>query len=598
MVRANYKFSNDKSAIDRLVKKYPQCSDAIEAAIRDARFARENFADDPKRLSGWAHNFCCPKCASQMIMDIKMPYNPPNVFTCPNCGEKASSVDHDEAWVYFYRSIFGSYMHSLAVSALLGDMQSRDFMIRYMDFYADNYESFPVHGKHAGKGKIMEQALDEAVWIIDVLSALAAVDELIPKDKKDEWMNKLLRPITELIMPQSNSIHNIPTWLKCAVGVIGIYGGDDGLLDYALNSEFGIRNQIARGFTDDGIWYEGSMTYHFYTVSALTGFFSFYATRVPDDEIFNTYAKMFTVPIILSANGRTMPAINDGWYSKNSGMNAHLVPGRICDDKELMAFNDASIADNPAQLISAKALLFAYVEDDVEVFSSTRLAVVKKPFHILFKSGVLSTSHRHIDALSIRISPFSDDIGTPGYGHILTKQFYRFIAAHNTVAVDLAQPDGVPSTRMERIENGALAVVEPGTWADLECAERSLTVDGDSVIDLTRLKAPTSHTYDWIFHSIGRAEYSSEAEAEVESLGDKMGYSYFEDIKKMKPAPSFTASFTVEGEGTLTLTVPSTDSIEVYVAKSPDNPADNKRNTVILRRVAKEAEFKVIFTRK
>ena len=61
---------------------------------------------------------------------------------------------------------------------------------------------------------------------------------------------------------------------------------------------------------------------------------------------------------------------------------------------------------------------------------------------------------------------------------------------------------------------------------------------------------------------------------------------------------SFSASFTLDNGETLTLTVPSTEGLQVYTAKSPDNPADKKRSTVILRRRANSAAFSVKFTRK
>jgi hypothetical protein len=205
----------------------------------------------------------------------------------------------------------------------------------------------------------------------------------------------------------------------------------------------------------------------------------------------------------------------------------------------------------------------------------------------------------HHDALSIIMAPFSDDLGTPGYGHELTKRFYRFIAGHNAIGVDQTQPAGVPQTTMEKIDGGARASVLAGTWADLTVAERTLTVDGESVVDVTELKAPTSHTYDWFFHSIGEASYSAEVGERVESLGeDTMGYAFIEDIRRMNTSGEFSATFTLESGETLTLTVPSTVGIEVYTAKTPDNPANFKRNTVILRRTAKEATFRVVFTRK
>ena len=594
MVRSDYKFSNSRADIERLIKKKPEFREVLDRAFADAKFARETFADSVDWVSGWGHNYCCPDCASQMIFDINMPYNPPNVFTCKRCGKTASSIDHDEAWVYYYRTRYVDYLHSCALSAIFGDKESLDFIIRFVDFYADNYEKFPVHGKHAGRGKITEQSLDEAVWAIGVITALKVCGDLIPEEKKTEWMDKLFRPMVELIMPQSNMIHNIQTWHKCSFGVIGIYFGDDELLDHALNSEFGLRNQIKEGFTADGIWYEGSMTYHNYTVSALSGFFAFYAEKNPEDKIFENYAKMNTTLIDLSFDGKHLPALNDGWYPVGL-MGVNLTANRVCDDKTLIDTYKELIEINPRQVMNVKGMLFLPLEDDVKLYADTRLAVIKRPFHVLFKAGVIARSHMHSDCLSVRISPFSDDLGTPGYGHELTKRFYRHIASHNSVAVDQGQPPLVPVTSMERVDGGVKAAV--CEWEDLTRADRTLTVEGESVCDVTVLSAPTEHTYDWFFHSIGKAEYSAEAECEVETLGeDKAGYAYITDIKKMKTNGTFKATFTLDNGDSLTLEVPSTEGIEVYTAKTPDNPADNKRSTVVLRRTAKEATFEVKFT--
>ena len=61
---------------------------------------------------------------------------------------------------------------------------------------------------------------------------------------------------------------------------------------------------------------------------------------------------------------------------------------------------------------------------------------------------------------------------------------------------------------------------------------------------------------------------------------------------------AFVATFTLDDGQSLTLTVKNTDGIEVYTAKTPDNPADKKRNTVMLRRKANNAEFSVSYNRK
>ena len=595
MVRKNYTFSNSSKGIAKLSRENAAYASALDLCFEAAKYAREHFADSADRLSGWAHNFTCTACASQMVFDSDTEYREGNVFTCPVCGERASSRDHDEAWVYYYRSKYATLAYSVAISAIMGDAVALDFLIRYVDFYADNYESFPVHGKHAGHGKIMEQALDEAVWAIDVLSALNACGDLIPCEKRTYWRDRLFLPLTELIIPQAKSIHNIPTWLMCAVGAIGIYFGDKELLTYALDSEFGLRNQMSKGFTKDGIWYEGSMTYHYYTASALSGFFSFYASVCPEDKIFDDYARIYTAPLALSHDGRSISALNDGWYPNVIPMS--LIAARVTGDERLLAINRTLISENPDSL-DAKVLLFAIHEPGAVLMADTRLAVVNHPFHAILKAGVLSTSHMHRDYLSTRISPFSDDLGTPGYGHVLTKEWYRFHPAHNAIGIDLAQPTGVAQTYMRETEDGVTAGVMSGEWADLELAERTLTVNGNRIEDLTELCAPTEHIYDWVFHSKGEAEYSCDINCEIASLGEINGYKYLTNIKKMQADGSFTAAFTLDGVGVLTLTVPNAEGIEIYTAKSPDNPANNMRNTVVLRRKAKDARFLAVFERK
>lgn len=596
MIRSDYTFSNSKAEIERLVKERPEFKKVLEEVLAEAKFAREHFRDRVEWLSGWWHNFCCPHCASLMIMDAEMPYNSPNVFTCSKCGKTASSTDLDEAWVYGYRSRYAKYAYSCAISAILGDTESLDYLIRYVDFYADNYDKFPIHGNHAGKAKVMEQHLDEAVWVLNVVTALMAVDHLIPAEKKLEWRDKLFVPMVELVVGGAASIHNICTWRMAAVGAIAVYCGDEKMLDYAVNSEFGIRNQLAQGFTADGIWQEGSVQYHNYTVSALSFFLAIYATVAPEDKIFDDYARVNTTLIDLLDEDFHLPAINDGWYPVGVP-EINLTANRLCTDRTLGEFYKKIIELEPVQVLNAKGLLFFAPEEKIKVLADTRLAVVKKPFHMIFKAGSITRIHTHQDCLSVILPPFSDDIGTPGYGHELVNLYYKRIVPHNSVAVDYQHPAGVPVTTMERIEDGVRATVT-SEWFNLTHAERSLTVEGDSVRDVTILEAPTNHIYDWFFHSIGKAEYSTTETEDVDSLGDQKGYQYITDIKRMKTDGSFKVTFTLDSGKALTLEIPSTEGIEVYTAKTPDNPADKKRNTIVLRRYAKDARFEAIFTRK
>ena len=136
---------------------------------REAHMAMSDFADLPEWRSGWGHDFVCPKCASQLHFDIHgTPYGDHSEYRCPSCGETVCGIGYDDAWVYYYRYEYAKMAEGVAVCAAGGDEAALAFLIRYVDFYADNYEGFPYHTKRtpggcAGMGKIMAQSLCEAV---------------------------------------------------------------------------------------------------------------------------------------------------------------------------------------------------------------------------------------------------------------------------------------------------------------------------------------------------------------------------------------------------------------------------------------------------
>ncbi|MBR2350534.1 MAG: hypothetical protein IKA67_00725, partial [Clostridia bacterium] len=77
MTNGKYTFSNGKNEILRLCRDKAY-GDALSRALSEAKYAREHFADRAEWISGWAHNFCCPECASQMTFDSDMAYGETN----------------------------------------------------------------------------------------------------------------------------------------------------------------------------------------------------------------------------------------------------------------------------------------------------------------------------------------------------------------------------------------------------------------------------------------------------------------------------------------------------------------------------------------
>lgn len=567
--------------------------DILVRAQEESRQLCASFRDQPDWVSGWTHEFACPDCAGMLQFDPDMAYNPPNTYTCPHCGKRLSETRFDEAWVSCYRTMAATKLESVAICAVMGDAQALSFLERFFDFYADHYAGFAVHGH--GNGKLMPQVLDEAVWCMQVLRGFYPCRTLFAAQKRKKWYEQLFTPLAQLInAPElQQTIHNHVLWHKCAVGAIAVCFEDDALLARTLDEKWGIREQVDKGFTQDGFWREGSVLYHYYALEALTGFCQFYADRCPNDPLVRGLECPYLKPLALSQDQWSLPSINDGWFP--------LTLERFADQ-----FHRAAAASGaeklyhqlerirercPQTMAVPRALLLDRVKQTMEIWAHTGLAIVHQPWLAILKSGVLTRSHMHRDYLSVQIPPFSVDLGTPGYGHPMYRGWYQLAAAHNTVAVDGAQPYQVLANHLEETEDGVCAVVDGG-WDGVLWASRTLTVQGEAIHDRTEMHCDGEHVIDWFFHADGEVQFSAEGES-CDALGGQDGYEYLTDVRRLH-ADTLAVSFTLENR-VLRLTIPAA-GMEVFTAQSPGNPSNRRRTTLILRQKGEKAAFEVTYS--
>ena len=231
------------------------------------------------------------------------------------------------------------------------------------------------------------------------------------------------------------------------------------------------------------------------------------------------------------------------------------------------------------------------IDSSVRFLFDGHLAVVQKPFPVILKSGSCTPSHMHRDYLSLLIPPFSVDLGTPGYGSKINDSWYRSSLCHNTISIDGEQPKKLLNTVVRKTKDGVEAIVKD--WPGITHISRRIATEGEAIKDVTIVKADGKHTIDWIFHSEGEAEYNLKG-IESDSLGK--GYEQFSDIQKIVFDKEFSASFRDNTHGSFTVRIPYMQECELYTARTPGNPADHKRNTLLLRAKCEAIRFEVIFS--
>lgn len=546
-----------------------------------------------------------------LIFDVNRDFKPGGEYVCERCGKKVSGRWIDGAWVAKYRYHYAANFESAAVMALLGDEDARQFMVRFLDFYAENYEGFPMHTyvHFCYRGKLMPQMLDEATWCSGVLRALYPCMGLFTKEQLSFWQNRLFKPIIDIITDPKHThcINNHEFKRMCTGGMYSLMFGDEAYR-YTIDGEYGIRDQIERGYTKEGFWFECSTTYHYFASDTFTYFCQILADKDPQNTLLDRLKAIYAVPMKISHDGWNIPSLNDGRYPANVSLYAdQIYRAAMCSGAKELTDQLDRISELAPERLDVPAVLLIENSDrkvseeakDVnknsavtEVLPGTKLAVIREPLFAVLKSGVVDESHRHDDCLNIIISPVSDDLGCLPYTHPMHPTWRCRAASHNTVAVNGTQPKAVIPTHVESTDSSISAVIDSG-WDGVTSAARTLTAVGDKLTDVTEVVLDKEGTVDWFFHLDWVTDITPRPGEQAE-LGEGEGYEHFKDVRRVV-GDRLTVHSEKDGYS-LTLDIPI-DGVEAFVAVSPSNPVCNFRTAVILRHRGKKARFEAEYSK-
>ncbi|MDR0450564.1 MAG: heparinase II/III family protein [Treponema sp.] len=574
---------------------------AWSAVRENAEWWMANFNDSAETPSGWWHNYYCPSCAAPLEFDRARPGS----YKCSACGAVAERTKLlDEAWVYYYRYDLSEALIDAAVAhRVTGEAGFADFVKNTILWYAERYSRFEEHGAWAGRGKVQGQSLDEAVWGVNLLRALK-ICSLDPFSEEGRRMYRdLFLPMARLVTAQSWGIHNIPLWHASFAAAAALFFDDKKLYQQSMGGDLGARRQVLEGFTADGIWYENSTGYHYYSLEAATYLAAFLkesGLEEEEAEFMNRVRDAYLVFPRLSFRDGSLPSFNDSSKSMKAMAEraAIYVAARLFPESAGELFSVVA-GETQNQNSRAKWLYSDPGEPrgaplKTEHLPANCIAILRTPdIEVFTKYGNLAASHSHPDALEICIPPFAMDPGNTGYGSPICRDWYRSTAAHCTFTVDgknqnstangsaetRAGPDGASSIRMEI--GGAFEGVR---------AIRSLKVAGNILEDELELFSDEEHTYDWFFHGAG--VFEAQGELVPASINEKEnGYSYLKDCHAWTGR---RCSWELRGKRLELDLEEIPQGAAAYVFKTQDNPAIETRRTILLRlRCAASRVFKI-----
>lgn len=618
-------------------------SPAFEAVIRRLRHDVKVFLAQPVAVpsepGGYYHDYFCPQHGIQLTFD---PTNP-HEHRCPVDGAIHRGASQDAAWRWSANNLLSQSAMNLAVLwRLEGNhshlAQATAILMGYAERYPDYLKALR---SVPNPGVATYTTLDESAWVLPLAWAFDLIRDSLAAEVMENITDRLLSLAADhLVQHHFRDIHNFSCWHNAAIGTLGLVLYRQDLIEFAIHGEFGFDAQLRDGVLADGLWYEGSFSYHFF---ALTAFLALakaaYFTPELDLRDRPALRAMLHAPIHCEYPDGSLPATNDCWYFTSlTGECCHGVPPAAAFYEIGYAwYGDAPFAqvlhrayvhgprDNLDALLFGKDTI---PSTEMERLPSTHLAssgyaILRSPIpviseagspaefdigaeeqrYLLLKYGSHGGGHGHPDKLSQvlyahgrRLSP---DLGTPGYGLDLVETWYRQTLSHNTVMIDgLTQPPATGRINNFRGE-GAFQVADAAVSWDEGLYEgvtmrRVLLARPDYFLDVFLVACDRTRRIDWIYRNIGACDVSLDLNplGAVNAEGD--GNKHISNARRAITDGDFAVRWQADGAG-LQLFVAGMPASEITAGTVPGNPPTDLHSIIVHRRRAVETAYISVF---
>ena len=591
----------------------PWIFDILEESIAPVR---ENYQIPTTGIATWRPFFACPNDSVPLVFDVTSP----DSHRCPLCGEYFSGEPYHGAWWARFNSMLTEACRSAALMYLLkGERQYLDFAKQILLDYSKYYPDYEIHGNipYNNPGRANAQTLTDAVWIKGLCHGYDYIRDFMTADEREYVESRLLVPAAEFFCEyRVNQLHNHEVIVSSSIGIIGLILGREDFIDFALDSKYGFVYQLENGLLEDGFWFEGTTSYHFFTIEQLVSYE--YFARNTDRSLLKSenLLRAFKFPVnMLQPNG-TLPPLNDiganyQGFSGHENIFEFMYAFNPCDEGAyyLQRCYEGRPRENYYAFCYGREMPKSCIEP-VDYHNDTGSGIStlhgSEGRFLLFKHTPYGGEHDHYDRLGIHFMAFDKlvipDIGTCFYGAPMHYTYYKNTAAHNTVCLNGKNqpPAGCRVLAYEKTADYTLIDCE-ARWGGAYQIPDSFVIeqwDGeayknavyrraiawfdDFFIDIFNVTAPNAETIDWNIHlravPLNAQKISSEAYATVGP------YTYFNEY--------------TDFDSTAPMRFDAGDGIEVAVfaatkAKllcAPDNPSSNKL-AVITERAEKSATF-------
>jgi len=535
---------------------------------------------------------------------------------CPKCGKVYTGAPYDD--VLFGRA-HGTNLRNMTAAAwawaITGEAKYAEFAKKILLGYAERYATYPYHdsrcrtGKKASRsgGHLFEQTLNEASAMTrSVAPAYDLLHEALTPEERRAVRDGLLGPMLRNIDKQKAGKSNWQTWHNAAMLWGGAAIGDPRWVRKAVaDPKNGFLYQMQVGVSDEGMWYENSWGYHFYTLSAMVQIVEGARRMGIDLWSHPTLKRMFTLPVRYAMADGSLPRFGDDVHSTVSRIGSYAEPAyQALRDPALAALLPAKptwdsvlfgrkVAERPPPRITGS-----------EVFPGAGHAILRTTgeagLTAAITFGPYGGFHGHLDKLSFVFFGWRRELGVdPGrarsqaYRLPIHRNWYKATVGHNAVLVDGAsqQPAAGRLERFAAIDTHAAVVAVCDAAYPGVRHRRMLCLAPTYLVILDDLAAEKEHAFNWTYHNRGSSVRCEAVEGEaVKADHPHPWWAYLQNRRAGAAGGALRLAF-IGKAVTTHLTAATAGRAEVLTADGPGASIMDRVPLVMLTQRGKTARF-------
>ncbi|RCS69994.1 heparinase II/III domain-containing protein [Vibrio casei] len=579
----------------------------------------------PDNRATWNLYYFCPEHGVRLDWQ----WDKPTQHCCPVDGEEFRGEPYDGAW---WRGLNGLNAKACYELGLLWQLtQQPQYLEKVKQIllgYARYYPDYEPHGgiPYNGPGKANAQTLCEANCHLDFALGYDFIRNDLTTDEREYIECRLLCEGADFLMQhRSEQLHNHEMKISATIGVIGLIVEQSRYIEFAVNSKYGLKYQLSEGVNAEGMWFEGSIHYHYYALQALLAF-----EKVAHQTSYSlryepNYYKMIAFPLQLMSATGDFPRLNDCIAGQEKLTHSHLFEfayrqfntpilasalatiykGRARDNVDALLYG-------VAHLVYEEPLICQSIHSPVSGLTIMHHAELNNM--LLLKHAPYGGEHDHYDRLGLIICrngiEILPDLGTTGYGAEIHYGYYKNTATHNTLAVNQKnQPPTNPKcldyqktpifTFIDTLVDWAEPIHELDShtivqWDDEAydgvTYRRSILWLGDIAIEINQVTNPQHNQLDLTWHFRGDLQHNDELISIDNPLSGPL--QRMTNCRQHRLTGLQHYQFSIDGQPDFNCYLYSPYISEVLTGLAPDNPATQDLAYLLLR--SQQPDFKAV----